>query len=236
VSLSSDQQLDAIRTEGSRFWDTIDAATDLEARVPSCPDWNVGDLARHLAGVHAFWTQIVDPEAVSNDRPIDTIALVGLGREALQRMVDVLASADPQQHVWTWASQQDVAFVTRHQVQEAAVHRWDAQTAAGADVDPIAPDAAADAIDEFLILARPALTKDSPPLGGSVHLHCTDVDGEWIVHADGRVEPIHAKGDVALRGTASDLLLALYSRIPLDNLDIIGDRAVAAAFLDVHLG
>jgi uncharacterized protein (TIGR03083 family) len=171
VSLSSDQQLDAIRTEGSRFWDTIDAATDLEARVPSCPDWNVGDLARHLAGVHAFWTQIVDPEAVSNDRPIDTIALVGLGREALQRMVDVLASADPQQHVWTWASQQDVAFVTRHQVQEAAVHRWDAQTAAGADVDPIAPDAAADAIDEFLILARPALTStasgSSTPTAGS---------------------------------------------------------------------
>jgi len=227
VSLSTDRQLDAIRTEGGRFWDTIDAAGDLEARVPSCPEWTITDLAQHLAGVYIFWTQIVEPEGGSDDLP---------GRDALQRMVEVLAAADPGQHVWTWSAQQDVAFVIRHQVQEAAVHRWDAQTAAGADVDPIASDLAADAIDEFLTLARPAMTEDSPPLPGSVHLHCTDVDGEWFVHPDGRVEPIHAKGDVALRGTASDLLLALYSRVPLDALDVIGDRAVAEAFLDVHLG
>src|SRR4051794_18336577 len=225
--VSSDRQLDAIRTEGGRFWDTIDAASDLEARVPSCPEWSVGGLAGHLVGVHTFWTKIVEPEAGGDDLP---------GRDALQRMVDVLGSADPQRFVWTWSAQQDVAFVIRHQVQETAVHRWDAQTATGIDVEPIAADLAADAIDEFLTLARPAVTKDSPPLPGSVHLHCTDVDGEWFVHPDGRVEPIHAKGDVALRGAASDLLLALYSRVPLDDLDVIGDRGVAETFLDVHFG
>ena len=85
------------------------------------------------------------------------------------------------------------------------------------------------------------MTEDSPPLPGTVHLHCTDVDGEWFVHPDGRVEPIHAKGDVALRGAASDLLLALYSRVALDDIDVIGDRAVAepsraSVRCDVHLG
>ena len=69
-----------------------------------------------------------------------------------------------------------------------------------------------------------------------MHLHCTDVEGEWIVQPDGRVEPIHAKGDAALRGTASDLLLALYNRVPLDALDVIGDRTVAEAFLGIQTG
>jgi hypothetical protein len=64
-----------------------------------------------------------------------------------------------------------------------------------------------------------------------VHLHCTDADGEWIVHADGRVERAHAKGDAAMRATASDLVLALYRRVPIDQLDVVGDRAVAEAFL-----
>jgi hypothetical protein len=59
-----------------------------------------------------------------------------------------------------------------------------------------------------------------------VHIHCTDTSGEWLVHADGRVEPIHAKGDAAIRGTASDILLGLYDRIPLGDLDLIGDTSL----------
>ncbi len=234
--LDLDQQLEAITTEGNRFWDAIEAAADLQARVPSCPEWRIADLAQHLTSVHAFWARIVEGDGAGGDRAVEATALVDLGREALQRMVEVLRSADPQQHVWTWTAQEDVAFVTRHQVQEAAVHRWDAQAAAGVAIDPIAPEIASDAIDEFVTLARPALTKDAAPLPGSVHLHCTDFDGEWFVHPDGQVEPIHAKGDVALRGRASDLLLGLYSRVPLDQLDVIGDRPVAEAFLSVHLG
>jgi uncharacterized protein (TIGR03083 family) len=244
--LSLEQQLDAITTEGSRFWDAIEAG-DLQGRVPSCPDWEISALATHLLGVHAGWTELVehptdDPtkafgiETSTTDQPMDKSALVKHGRETMQRMVDVFGAADQQQPTWTWAAQQDVAFITRHQVQEAAVHRWDAQTAAGVAVDPISPEVAADAIDEYLTLGRPAFTAGGPPLPGSVHLHCTDVDGEWFVHPDGRVEPIHAKGDVALRGSASNLLLALYGRVPADNLDVIGDRAVADAFLGVEFG
>jgi uncharacterized protein (TIGR03083 family) len=245
--LSLDQQVDAIRTEGDRFWDAVGSSGDLKARVPSCPDWTVKDLAQHLTSVHTGWAEIVehptdDPTeafttaAATRGRAADTKALVTGGRQAMQRMLDVFASADPQQRTWTWAAQQDVGFITRHQVQEAAIHRWDAQTATGTAVDPIAPDVAADSIDEFLELSRPAAAQGTPDLPGSVHLHCTDVDGEWFVHPDGRVEAIHAKGDVALRGPASDLLLALYSRIPADDLDVIGDRAVADAFLGFHLG
>ena len=52
---------------------------------------------------------------------------------------------------------------------------------------------------------------------GTIHLHATDVEGEWLVTLgpDGiTFEHGHAKGDVALRGTASDLLLWAWNRVP----------------------
>ena len=41
----------------------------------------------------------------------------------------------------------------------------------------------------------------------------------------------HAKGDAAIRGSASDLLLALWRRIPSSELEIIGNRDVAEQLL-----
>ena len=54
---------------------------------------------------------------------------------------------------------------------------------------------------------------------GSVHLHCTDVDGEWLVVGEPGRRPVvtreHAKGACALRGPAADLLLVLWRRVGL---------------------
>jgi hypothetical protein len=41
----------------------------------------------------------------------------------------------------------------------------------------------------------------------------------------------HKKGSVALRGTASDLLLVLWRRLPVDIVEVIGDSSVAERFL-----
>ncbi|MGA8296372.1 MAG: hypothetical protein WB770_04955 [Acidimicrobiales bacterium] len=76
-------------------------------------------------------------------------------------------------------------------------------------------------------LRCPGLSTKKKPLSGSVHLHCTDVTGEWFIEPNGTVNRAHANGDVAVRGTASDLLLALYNRIPIDGLDVIGNTSVA---------
>ena len=43
----------------------------------------------------------------------------------------------------------------------------------------------------------------------------------------------HAKGDVAVRGPASDLLLFLWHRIPADRLDVVGDAALLERFFDL---
>ena len=106
------------------------------------------------------------------------------------------------------------------------MHRWDMELATAPERAPIAAAIAADSIDELLSISLP-FALGGGALPGSVHLHCTDTEGEWIIHADGSVEPVHTKSDVALRGSASDLLLTLYRRIPLASLDVIGNPAVA---------
>ena len=67
---------------------------------------------------------------------------------------------------------------------------------------------------------------------GSLHLHRTDGDGEWMVRTvDGvlQVTREHGKGDVAVRGTASDLNLFMWNRLR-PGLEYFGDTAVVEAW------
>lgn len=208
------------------------------SRVPACPEWSVPDLLWHVAEVHHFWGTIVErlldsPETyVQPDRPSDD-ALPKFYRGGAARTLAVLRDADPAAAVWTWAGPQDVAWVTRRMAQETAVHRWDAEQAAGR-ATPIDAELASDGIDEFLDVFLP-WGADRSTLAGSAHLHCTDVAGEWTARpVEGAAPDVtreHAKGDCALRGTASDLLLALWRRVGIDRLDVVGDASVAASFL-----
>jgi uncharacterized protein (TIGR03083 family) len=142
----------------------------------------------------------------------------------------VLADADPGTRIWTWAGEQEVTWIARRMAQETAVHRWDAQRAAGSP-QPIDAELAVDGIDEFLTWF---LEPPEDGAAGSVHLHAGDAPGEWWVAPEGgrwAVEREHRKGDVALRGPASDLLLALWRRVERSALDVIGDEALADRFL-----
>ena len=132
----------------------------------------------------------------------------------------------------------------RRMAHETAMHRWDAEVAVGRDatLDPVL---ASDGIDEFLTHFVQVADDDAAPIAGSVHLHCTDVPGEWTLYTDPgtvtdtgeagaptfRLVREHAKGDCALRGTASDLLLVLWRRLPVECVDVVGDADVAARFL-----
>ena len=62
------------------------------------------------------------------------------------------------------------------------------------------------------------------PEAGSIHLHTTDTPGEWLVRLgpDGiHLTREHAKGDVAVRGPASDVLLVLMGRKTMDAADVL---------------
>ena len=127
-------------------------------------------------------------------------------------------------------------FWSRRVAHETAVHRWDAQAAAGAP-EPVDVRLAVDGIQEMfdLLTARPGHERVRGD-GETIHLHCTDTDGEWLVRLTPQgvaVTREHAKGDVAARGTASDLLLLLWGRVPPDRVEVFGDASLLARWQEL---
>lgn len=226
----------AVERDGTAFVDACVAA-GMSKRVPACPGWTVSDLLWHLAEVHHFWRLIVAEQRDTWEgyeqppRPADA-DLPGFFRTGLIAIVDTLRAAPPQQPNWTWASQRDAAFVVRRMAHETAVHRWDVEQVSGV-AHPIDAALASDGIDEFLehFIASDSAVADD--VSGSVHIHCTDVEGEWTIrNEDGFVvRREHAKGDCAIRGAASDVLLVLWRRLPLTAAEVVGDADVATRFV-----
>jgi uncharacterized protein (TIGR03083 family) len=207
------------------------AARGLTARITFCPDWSMADLVRHVLQVHRSWCRIVEEgitEPGWSEEPLpgdDELLPAFLASAA--RFADVLAQTDPEKPCWTWGPEHNAGFVQRFQVQEAALHRWDAQQATGTP-DPIATDGAADSLvqlEEIMPIAAPGATT-----GFTLLATDAPVDVTLRPHPD-----VPVVG--ALRGTASDLLLAYWRRIPVASLEATGDAAaltaaIAAADLD----
>ncbi len=218
---------------------------DPQRIVPSCPGWDVVRLAGHVGRVHRMAAQVVqkqlaappakgDIESVPDDpHRMDAYLLRGLAR-----LLETLRAAPKGSPAWNMTGHnQNAAFWPRRMAFETAVHRADAELAMGTPVTPLAAPLAVDGVDEFLALMPGRVLGNQPNanLGGTLHLHATDADGEWMISLqDGelRVEHSHGKGDAAVRGTASDLLLAVWNRLPLsgDRFERFGSPQVISAF------
>jgi uncharacterized protein (TIGR03083 family) len=228
----------ALARDSAAFVEACEVA-GLTTPVVPCPGWTVADLLWHLTEVHDFWKTVVaeklsDPGSYTQPpRPVAE-GLAGLYRRGRLELLEALTHADPRDAVWTWSGDHTVAFVTRRMAQETAVHLCDAADAAGIS-NPIDAHLASDGIDEFLTHFLGDSKPGVDPVGGSVHLHCGDVAGEWTVRPtdDGKfnVAREHSKGDCAIRGRASDILLALWRRAPLAACDVVGDVEIAARFV-----
>lgn len=218
------------------------AATGLEASVPAAPGWAVSELLRHTGQIYARTSVIVRTGTMERpsrrngmltDAPTDGV--VEWFRSTLDELVaDLQSIEDPDRPAWSFsADHQTMGFWTRRMAHETVVHRVDAEQATGRTVGPIDPALAVDGIDELFSVFVPSLGADrSPGDGRSVHLHTTDGDGEWLIRFDPgavSVDRQHAKGDVAVRGPADELLLWLWGRRPLHGLDVIGDPGPADA-------
>jgi len=219
------------------------ARGNLAAPVEHCPGWSVADLVWHVTEVHWFWATIAEelPDSPPDQsrrpsRPAEGELLDAFERGA-RRLVEVLGAADQDAECWTWApTQQNVAFITRHQVQEAVVHHWDAANAAGQRLE-IEADVAMDSVEEFLTFsmsteADPA-EPPRPALDGAVWICPCVSDREspvWLIE-DGttpgtvmwqrvpngtRVTDLVADGAPVAGGHAdpANVLLWLYDRVP----------------------
>ncbi len=207
------------------------AEGNLDAPVEHCPEWDVAALLEHLINVHWFWATIASErlqEPPSEERrpaapPRDE--LVQAFMAGSHRLVDVLGAADQSTPVWTWApAQHDIAFITRHQVQEAAVHHFDASNAAGRRL-VIEEPVARDSIEEFLTFSVASADDPASPapprLDGRLVLQCANAGPAWMISdaaTEGALRIAHGadEGVPTITGSASDLLLWLYRRVELE--------------------
>ncbi|MGW3036978.1 maleylpyruvate isomerase family mycothiol-dependent enzyme [Streptomyces sp. NPDC001178] len=267
--LTHDRYCDEIAHQVEQLRAVVTSGADLSATVPTCPDWTLEQLNLHMGGVLRWAGTLVRKRAEENvpdeeiprgdgpETPGDAAALDAWLAEAGELAVGALREAGPDAKVWGWAGPQTAGFWARRMAHEITVHRADATLAAGLPYE-VAPDIAADAIDEWLQIVgwvREQEGKEAPVgAGESIHLHATDTAPEpnaersemgvpppegWGRLIEGTEEGFgwrrgHEMADVALRGPLTSLLLAFYRRIPLDSpqLEVLGERKVLEFWLE----
>ncbi len=241
----------ALLDENRAFADLI-RASDPAAPIPTCPEWNLKQLFRHVGRGHLWTAQIVaerldyrpDPRTVEGGKPpVDPDDAIAWLLDGAQRVIDAVTQTGADTPVWTFLGPRPARWWIRRRLHELTVHRADAALALGTDFQ-LTPELAADGISEWFDLITPKAGRDDPPAlrdGQTIHLHATDDGlgsaGEWTVTAGPAGitwSHQHGKGAVALRGSATELLLATLRRVPLAEtaITVFGDTAVWQNWLD----
>jgi uncharacterized protein (TIGR03083 family) len=232
---------------------------DLTVPVPSCPGWNVGQLARHLGGAQRWAAGVVGSRAAEPVPEPDDVrdlaayrdedpAVVGPWlAEGAAALAGALREAGPDAPLWTPVPGGSTRFYARRFTHETALHRADATLALGQQYG-LGQDVALDAVDEWLQLGSlPMHFEINPQMrdllgpGRSLHLHATDTPpeaaAEWVVDLTGDAitwRRAHEKAAVAVRGPLTGLLLVIYKRRPVRSpgIEIIGDEQLLDFWLD----
>ncbi|UYB40678.1 maleylpyruvate isomerase N-terminal domain-containing protein [Streptomyces sp. Je 1-4] len=161
---------------------------DLATPVPTCPDWNLGQLLWHLGGAHRWAETIVRTRAaepVSDELVNDVSGATGKDPAAVDawlaegagQLAATLRAAGPQAQVWTVAPGGTPEFWARRMVHETVVHRADATftiaaaspaprttaPAAGAPAFTLAQEVAIDALEEWMGFASLPLVFEAKP-------------------------------------------------------------------------
>ncbi|MFM9590036.1 maleylpyruvate isomerase family mycothiol-dependent enzyme [Streptomyces scabiei] len=230
-----------IDERSAAFRAAVAAAPSLDADVPSCPGWTLYDLANHLSEGDRFWAYIVLNTAPGDERPSKDGLAAPREREALiawladstEQLLTALREAGPDRGCWAWweplASPHTVAAVARRRVPESLIHTYDAQLASGIPQElPTAE--AVDAIEEFLATVC-TVTAPWPGNPATMDYHAAAA-GSWRQTVDTAgsrftrltaAETAESKPTAAIYGTASELALLMYMRIPADSLRMEGD-------------
>jgi uncharacterized protein (TIGR03083 family) len=255
--LAHDRYCDEVITQTDLLRDILQGA-DLPVTVPTCPDWTLAELVRHLGGhlrsvemAVRTRTAVEDPGRqvpdVAGPDGDDLVALDAWLAEGAARFADTLRDAGPDIEARVWAFQRSTAFWARRATNDLVIHRADAAGTVHADY-AVAPDLAADAIDELLeLISDPQVAASSPRLaelrgpGRSIHLHATDTEpdlaAEWLIElgTDGFTwRRGHEKATVALRGPLADVLRVFHRRLPADSerVEVLGEAALLDFWLE----
>jgi uncharacterized protein (TIGR03083 family) len=204
--------------------------------VPTCPDWNVHRLVRHIARVHASVVLSLDiapgGERPRPERPPeDWDALLAFWDDTLDAMLSKLTTGGPSSPAWAFAGDGTAAFWARRQAHETAIHRLDAEHAAHDTVEHLIfdPEFAADGADEVLAIM---IARFPTETAGTVLVHAADAGRAWLVTlTDGTPPAIgpatDLDADASVVGTADAVYRALWKRP--STAVVTGDRSLVAA-------
>jgi uncharacterized protein (TIGR03083 family) len=237
----------------TRAFGELIRSADQSTPVPTCPDWTIKHLFRHVGRGNRWAAQIVaerrpdpiDPREVRNGKPPDDPdAAIDWLNAGAQQVIDAVDQVGSEARVWTFLGPRPAGWWIRRRLHEATVHRADAAIALGVPYD-LSPELAADGISEWIErISVEVKRKSSPPLdlGRTLHLHATDEGlgptGEWTITSDAEYgiawSHDHGKGDAALRGPAKDLLLTIVRRHTATDvgIEVFGDTAIWDGWLE----
>jgi len=232
-----DEYIAQLELEGDLLIEAAEVAGP-DAPVPTCPGWQVRDLLWHIGGVHRWATSFVRDQRPDPADPVERSFFAeppdeDLGawfRDGHAALVATLRTADPDVRCWSFLpAPSPLAFWARRQAHETAIHRIDAQSAAGS-VTPVTPELASDGLAELLecFHGRPhgRLVADPPVTLG---VHAIDTDAFWTVHIgpnSRRVSTTVEPADLVLHAPASSLYTLLWNRSELAGVSADGDLSV----------
>lgn len=234
-----ERYLAALQEEVGRFLAAV-ADEDPLTLVPTCPEWTIADLTRHL-GILYRWVDYLVRESVQEpfwSRQLGVTApengLAEWTAAGFAQLLETLRTAEPDAPVWSWGGDSHVRFWPRRMLHETLIHRCDAELALGR-VPVIESALAVDGVNEFLSVLGNARwvaknLRDLEGGGETLHLHATDAPGEWLITLtpEGYTWE-HGHG----KGTAADLLLMTYGRVPPtgDAFTVFGDAELLGRWL-----
>lgn len=196
------------------------ASLDLEARVPTCPEWNITTLCDHLASVYQAKAHTIElgtfmpsDDSEHRDRRVNPIEWVRSCAAILDRAL--WNRPDNAPTITFVPSSTTVHFWRRRMALETLVHRVDAQLAVGA-VSAMNDDLSADGVDEMLWFGseRPRVDYDYRDVGRAVVL-LTDGIRRWTVtmsDSELSTRSSNATPDATVRCSAPTILLVLSGR------------------------
>ncbi|WP_329788743.1 maleylpyruvate isomerase N-terminal domain-containing protein [Lentzea sp. DG1S-22] len=213
-----------------------------DAPVPSCPEWTVLDLVRHIAEVHTWAAEaVVTGPAGSRpawpQAPQDFDDVFSWWDNGFSLLVDRLRETPADRPAWTFQGPGLAGFWARRQAHETSIHRLDADLATGRELPPLAfdPEFAADGVDEYLtVLVGRRIELGFPVTAtGRLLVHAADAGRTWELRlTEGEPLVVAAPRDSAfeedatLAGTADAIYRFVYGRP--SHAIVTGDESLLA--------